>query len=257
MKLTSKIELADKQDLISNYLNDKSQKNFEALVLAYTPFAKQLAKKYKGYPVPLEDLQQEAILGLMAAIINYNPERKVQFSTYAYSNVKWSLHHYITTSGMFVSVITTKDAKKLFYNLKEAKKSLNILHNNNLTPQEVLLISKKLDVSEKNVILMDRFLHSSIITKTKEGEPIVDLLASFSKGIEEKVTHKEIMKKYKEYLGALNDRERYILEMHYLKEKTLTLQEIGKILGLTKERTRQIENGAIQKLAQKIAEITF
>ena len=212
MTITTNADLTYKDELLNKYLNNKSQKNFEALVLSYTGLAKRIAKKYTGYPVSVEDLQQEAILGLIVAVTKYNPDKKVQFSTFAYSNIVWALHNYITTSGMFLSVVTSKEAKKLFYNLKSTKQALNIMSDKMLTHQEVALIAKKLDVSEKNVILMDRFFHSSILTANREGEQIVDLLLGNTKNAEVSVSHKEIMNLYKKYFTHLDDREQYILK---------------------------------------------
>jgi len=227
------------------------------LVTSHLRLVAKIASGYRGYGLPLSDLISEGNIGMMHAVKRFEPEKGFRLATYAMWWIKASIQEYILRSWSLVKIGTTAAQKKLFFNLKKIKSKISALDESDLTPEQVDKISTELSVPKKEVISMNRRISGSDyslnapLTKDGEGEwqdwledDTQNQEASFAE-TEEYLLKKNIMN---DALKVLSDREKDIICERQLNENPLTLEDLSLRYGVSRERIRQIESKAFEKL---------
>ena len=231
------------------------------LVTSHLRLVVKIAMGFKGYGMSLLDLISEGNIGLMHAVKKFQPEKGFRLSTYAMWWIKASIQEYVLKSWSLVKMGTTAAQKKLFFNLKRIRNRIG-RHDGDLYPNEVKLIANELDVEESEVVEMDRRLagHEYSLNGIYGGDDSGDEWIDFLE--DERANHGEILaieqdKSQKLLLlenamGNLNDRERDIIKQRQLSENPATLDDLSKIYKISKERVRQIEERALEKLQASV-----
>lgn len=236
--------------------NHDDIKAAQKLILSHLRFVVAIARGYKGYGLPQADLIQEGNVGLMKAVKRFDPERGVRLVSFAVHWIKAEIHEFIMRNWRLVKIATTKQQRKLFFNLRSMKKGLD-----SMSPQEVSEMAEQLGVKSEEVSEMEKRFNGSDISLEPLSDEVDDD-ATFSpihyltdelepSGIleEEQLT---VMREsgLQKSLGCLDDRSRRIIEARWLKEKedTATLHDLAEELGVSAERVRQIEAKALQKM---------
>ena len=227
------------------------------LVTSHLRLVAKIASGYRGYGLPLSDLISEGNIGMMHAVKRFEPEKGFRLATYAMWWIKASIQEYILRSWSLVKIGTTAAQKKLFFNLKKIKSKISALDDGDLTPEQVDKISTELSVPKKEVVSMNRRISGSDyslnapVTKDGEGEwqdwledETQNQEATFA-DTEEYLLKKNIME---DALKVLSDREKDIIYERQLNEKPLTLEDLSIRYGVSRERIRQIESKAFEKL---------
>ena len=227
------------------------------LVTSHLRLVAKIASGYRGYGLPLSDLISEGNIGMMHAVKRFEPEKGFRLATYAMWWIKASIQEYILRSWSLVKIGTTAAQKKLFFNLKKIKSKISALDESDLTPEQVDKISTELSVPKKEVISMNRRISGSDyslnapLTKDGEGEwqdwledETQNQEASFAE-TDEYLLKKNIMN---DALKVLSDREKDIICERQLNENPLTLEDLSLRYGVSRERIRQIESKAFEKL---------
>lgn len=226
------------------------------LVTSHLRLVAKIAMGYRHYGLPMADLISEGNLGLMRAVKKFEPERGFRLSTYAMWWIKASLNEFVLNSWSLVKIGTLAAQKKLFFNLRKVKTKLRLLDATELAPADVRAIAKELGVSETDVVNMNRRMggrDSSLNTPVGEsGAEIIELLPDDSDDQETGLAkHEELSKGRKliaQALGSLNEREREIFVERRLRDDPMTLEELGTRFGVSRERIRQIEVKAFEKV---------
>jgi RNA polymerase sigma-32 factor len=238
----------------------------DKLITSHLRLVAKIAMGYRGYGLPVSDLISEGSVGLMQAVKRFEPERGVRLVTYAIWWIKASIQEYILRSWSLVKMGTTASQKKLFFNLRKAKSKISALNDGDLRPDQVGLIAKSLGVSEQDVVDMNRRLGGDASLNTplhddgNSGEWqdwLADGSESQEKAMEE---HDELDNRRKalQYsLCVLNDRERCIFEARRLSDKPLTLEELAEEYGVSRERIRQIELHAFEKVQRAVQRLVM
>ena len=221
----------------------------------------KIARGYRGYGLPLADLISEGHVGLMQAIERFEPERGFRFSTYAVWWIKAAIQEYVLRSWSLVKMGTTASHRKLFFNLRKVKSRISALDEGDMRPDQVKLIAKRLGVTERAVIDMNRRLGgdaslNDTIHEERESAEWQDWLVSKSPDQETTLAASEEFDDRRNalsvVLGALNARERRIFEGRRLAEDPMTLAELADEFGLSRERVRQIEVRAFEKVQEAV-----
>ncbi len=242
--------------LAKNWKTTGNLKSAEKLVTSHLRLVAKIAMGYKGYGLPVSDMISEGNIGLMQAVKKFEPEKGFRLATYAMWWIKASIQEYILRSWSLVKIGTTTAQKKLFFNLKKLKNQIAPKSEGDLRNEHVSEIAEKLDVNEEEVISMNRRLagkeHSLNSPIGEDGEEWQDWLVDKEMDQELKFVQKEEMNKRKDLLKdsikILNDREREILFARRLSDGPITLEELSKKYKISRERIRQIENKAFEKL---------
>ena len=232
----------------------------QILITSHLRLAAKIAMTYRCYGLPLADIISEANLGLMQAVKKFDLSKKVRLATYAIWWIKASINDYILRSWSLVKMGTSAAQKKLFYNLKRIKARLGLFDNKELTPHEVKTIATELVVDEADVKEMNRRLGGdaslNVAVGDEDDSEKIDFLVDSSQNIEEKLAVKQeaeyrrtILNKC---LNELNEREQFIIKKRMLTNEPITLNEAGEILGISRERVRQIEEVALKKLKNAV-----
>ena len=218
----------------------------------------KIARGFGGYGLPLRDLIAEGNVGLMQALQKFDPDRGFRLATYAMWWIRASIQEYILHSWSLVKAGTTAGQKKLFFNLRRLKAQMQAYEEGDLPPETVTAIAQELEVSEDEVVLMNRRLASSgeMSLNTPLGEDgdsqWIDLLVDESPNQESHVIQADELgwrrRLMKQAMGKLNPRERRILSERRLKEDPVTLEVLSQEYGVSRERVRQIEVRAFEKL---------
>jgi RNA polymerase sigma-32 factor len=239
----------------------------DRLVTSHLRLVAKIARGYRGYGLPLADLISEGHVGLLQAIERFEPERGFRFSTYAVWWIKAAVQGYILRSWSVVKMGTTANHRKLFFNLRNAKNRISALDDGDMRPDQVKLIAKRLGVSERAVIDMNRRLGGDAslndpIREESDSAEWQDWLVSNSPDQEETLAASEELDNRRNELsvavGALNPRARRIFEGRRLAEDPMTLAELASEFGVSRERVRQIEVRAfekVQKIMNRVATI--
>ncbi len=233
------------------------------LVTSHLRLVAKIASGYRGYGLPLSDLISEGNIGMMHAVKRFEPEKGFRLATYAMWWIKASIQEYILRSWSLVKIGTTAAQKKLFFNLKKIKSKISAIDDGDLTPDQVDKIATELNVPHKEVVSMNRRISgsdyslNSPVTDDSSGEwqdwledDTQNQEASFA-DTEEYLIKKNILSDSLEYL---NERERDIISERQLSENPLTLEELSNRYGVSRERIRQIEAKAFEKLQIKMTE---
>ena len=242
--------------LAKNWKTTGNIKAAEKLVTSHLRLVAKIAMGYKGYGLPVNEIISEGNIGLMQAVKKFEPEKGFRLATYAMWWIKASIQEYILRSWSLVKIGTTTAQKKLFFNLKKIKNQIAPQSEGDLRPEHVSKIANKLDVKEDEVISMNRRLagkeFSLNVQVGEDGDEWQDWLVDKELDHELKFAHKEEMGQRKELLKnsikILNDREREILYSRKLNDNPTTLEDLSKKYKISRERVRQIENKAFEKL---------
>lgn len=233
----------------------------QTLITSHLRLAVKIALTYRRYGLPTADLISEANLGLMQAVKKFDMNKNVRLSTYAILWIKAALNDFVLRSWSLVKIGTVAAQKKLFYNLGRIKARLGLYNNKELAPSEVKQIAHELVVDEREVVEMNRRIGGDSSLNTTVGHDddaveAIDLLADKSQNIEGHLAQKQEAE-YKrrillQALSALNEREQYIVQHRMLTETPQTLDEIGEKFNISRERVRQIEKRAFEKLSAEV-----
>ncbi|MGO8711092.1 MAG: RNA polymerase sigma factor RpoH [Rhizomicrobium sp.] len=227
------------------------------LVTSHLRLVAKIAMGYRGYGLPISEVISEGNVGLMQAVKRFEPERGFRLATYAMWWIRAAIQEYILRSWSLVKMGTTAAQKKLFFNLRKVKGKINALEEGDLHPDQVADIAKKLAVSEEEVVNMNRRLSapdSSLnapLRSDSESE-WQDWLADDTIDQETRLANSEEMDERHDLLtdalGELSERERDIIQARRLREEPATLEELSQKYGVSRERVRQIEVRAFEKL---------
>jgi RNA polymerase sigma-32 factor len=233
----------------------------QKLVTSHLRLVAKIAMGYRGYGLPVSELISEGNVGMMQAIKHFDPDRGFRLATYAMWWIRASIQEYILHSWSLVKMGTTAAQKKLFFNLRKVKGQLKALEEGDLTPEHVKQIAEGLNVPEADVVSMNRRLHApdhSLNAPLKvEGEGewqdwLVDEKPSQEVALAERDELTKRRKLLTEAMTQLNDRERHIITERRLKDDPTTLEDLSQQYGISRERVRQIEVRAFDKLQKAI-----
>ncbi len=231
------------------------------LIISHLRLVAKIARGYRGYGLPLADLISEGHVGLMQAVERFEPERGFRFSTYAVWWIKAAIQEFVLRSWSLVKMGTTANHKKLFFNLRKAKSRISVLDEGDMRPDQVKLIAKRLGVTERAVIDMNRRLGgdaslNDAIREDRDSTEWQDWLVGDSPDQETTLAAKEEFDNRRNalsvVLGALNARARRIFESRRLAEDPMTLAELADEFGLSRARVRQIEARAFEKVQEAV-----
>ena len=242
--------------LAKNWKNTGNIKSAEKLVTSHLRLVAKIAMGYKGYGLPVNEMISEGNIGLMQAVKKFEPEKGFRLATYAMWWIKASIQEYILRSWSLVKIGTTTAQKKLFFNLKKLKNQIAPRTEGDLRKEHVEDIANKLNVSEEEVISMNRRLsgkeQSLNATISEDGDEWQDWIVDKEMDQELKFVQKEEMNNRKDLLidsiKILNDREKEILYARRLNDEPTTLEDLSKKYKISRERIRQIENKAFEKI---------
>ncbi len=242
--------------LAKNWKETGNLKSAEKLVTSHLRLVAKIAMGYKGYGLPVNEMISEGNIGLMQAVKKFEPEKGFRLATYAMWWIKASIQEYILRSWSLVKIGTTTAQKKLFFNLKKIKNQIAPRSEGELRNEHVSEIARKLDVSENEVVSMNRRLagkeHSLNAPIGEDGDQWQDWVVDQDMDQELQFAQKEEMDQRKDLLKdsikVLNEREKEILYSRRLTDEPLTLEDLSKKYKISRERIRQIENKAFEKL---------
>ena len=248
---------AEEEYMLAKHWKEKgSLKSAEKLVTSHLRLVAKIAMGYKGYGLPVNEMISEGNVGLMQAVKKFEPEKGFRLATYAMWWIKAAIQEYILRSWSLVKIGTTTAQKKLFFNLKKIKNQIAPRSEGDLRNEQVSKIANKLNVSEKEVVSMNRRLagkeHSLNAPLGEDGNQWQDWLVDKEMDQELKFAQQEEMNERKDLLKdsikILNDREKEILYARRLTDYPLTLENLSQKYNISRERIRQIENKAFEKL---------
>ena len=242
--------------LAKNWKTTGNLKSAEKLVTSHLRLVAKIAMGYKGYGLPVNEMISEGNVGLMQAVKKFEPEKGFRLATYAMWWIKAAIQEYILRSWSLVKIGTTTAQKKLFFNLKKIKNQIAPRSDGDLRDEHVSEIAQKLNVKKDEVVSMNRRLsgkESSLNAPIGEdGDEWQDWLTDKGMDQELKFAQKEEMDQRKDLLKdsikILNDREKEILYARRLNDDPITLEDLSKKYKISRERIRQIENKAFEKV---------
>jgi RNA polymerase sigma-32 factor len=231
------------------------------LVTSHLRLVAKIAMGYRGYGLPIAEVISEGNVGLMQAVKRFEPEKGFRLATYAMWWIKAAIQEYILRSWSLVKMGTTANQKKLFFNLRKAKSKISALEEGDLHPDQVSLIAKRLGVTEQDVVDMNRrlggdaSLNAPIREEGDSGE-WMDWLVDEAPSQERILAESEEKdNRHEALIGALdvlNDRERRIFEARRLADDPVTLEDLASEFGVSRERVRQIEVRAFEKVQKAV-----
>jgi len=251
--------------LAKNWRESGNLKSAHKLVTSHLRLVAKIAMGYRGYGLPVNELISEGNIGLMQAVKKFDPEKGFRLATYAMWWIKASIQEYVLRSWSLVKMGTTTAQKKLFFNLKKLKNKIAPQQEGDLKDEHVKEISRRLDVNPKEVVNMNRRLmgHEKSLNdpiKAGEKDEWQDWLVDNSLDQELIVSQKQEYDEKKDLLydsiKILNDREKKIIEERRLSENPKTLEELSKKYKISRERVRQIETKAFEKLQKSMINST-
>jgi RNA polymerase sigma-32 factor len=231
------------------------------LVTSHLRLVAKIAMGYRGYGLPIAEVISEGNVGLMQAVKRFEPDKGFRLATYAMWWIKASIQEYILRSWSLVKMGTTANQKKLFFNLRKAKSKISALDEGDLRPDQVQTIARRLGVNESDVIEMNRRLGGDVslnspIREDGDAGEWQDWLVDESASQESVLAENEQLDNRRKALGAalsvLNDRERRIFEARRLADDPITLEELAEEFGVSRERVRQIEVRAFEKVQKAV-----
>ncbi len=237
------------------------------LVTSHLRLVVKMAMKYKGYGLPIADLVSEGNIGLMRAVKKFEPEQGFRLSTYAMWWIKASITEYVLKSWSMVKMGTVASHKNLFFSLRSVKAKLNILDNGDLSADQAKSISTKMGVPEKDIIHMngrlsvrDMSLNAPMSKNDEGGAEFIDTLVDKSASPEQLYANREQQSVMNDHLAKavanLPERERHIFTERKLREDPPTLEELGITYGISRERVRQLEARAFERVQKSVVSST-
>ena len=237
------------------------QEAAEKLITSHLRLVAKIAMGYRGYGLPLGEVISEGNVGLMQAVKKFDPDKGFRLSTYAMWWIRAAVQEYIMRSWSLVKMGTTAAQKKLFFNLRRAKSQLQALDDGDLRPDQVEKIATRFGVTEKDVVSMNQRLGGDTslnaqVRSDAEGQEWQDWLEDDQPSQEEALGESQELAQRQNYLeralGALNDRERRIFQARRLSEDPITLDELSQEFGVSRERIRQLEVRAFEKVQKAV-----
>ncbi len=230
------------------------------LITSHLRLVAKIAMGYRGYGLPIGEVISEGNVGLMQAVKKFEPDKGFRLATYAMWWIKASIQEFVLRSWSLVKMGTTANQKKLFFNLRKVKGQIQALEEGDLRPDQVELIAKRLGVTEEDVVSMNRRLAgdsslNSQIRADSDGEWQDWLVDDTSSQEDVLVESQEASLRrglLTEALGKLTDRERRVFEARRLQDESATLQDLSQEFGVSRERIRQIEVRAFEKVQKAV-----
>lgn len=251
------LSFEEEQELAKDWRDNKTAASAHKLINSHLRLVVKVALGFRGYGLPVSEIIQEGNIGLMQAIVRFDPERGFRLSTYAMWWIKASIQEYILHSWSLVKIGTTAAQKKLFFNLRKMRNQIQDVQTEQLTADQITQIAEALNVKESEVIGMSQRLTSSdqslnSFVSDDVGSEWVDWLADDKPNQEEIFSKNEIYLQrhdaLKSALEDLNEREREIFMRRRLKENGDTLEVLSQRFGISRERVRQLEARAFAKV---------
>jgi RNA polymerase sigma-32 factor len=233
----------------------------QRLVTSHLRLVAKIAIGYRGYGLPISEVISEGNIGLMQAVKRFEPDKGFRLATYAMWWIKAAIQEYILRSWSLVKIGTTANQKKLFFNLRKAKSRMSALEEGDLRPDQVQLIAKRLGVTAQDVVDMNRRLGGDMSLNSSIGEEgdsgewqdwLVEERASQEAQLAENEEADNRRKALGEALTVLNERERRIFEGRRLADEPITLDQLADEFGVSRERVRQIEAHAFEKVQKAV-----
>ena len=247
--------------LAKNWKENGNLQSAHKLVTSHLRLVAKIAMGYRGYGLPVNELISEGNLGLMQAVKKFDPDKGFRLATYAMWWIKAAIQEYVLRSWSLVKMGTTTAQKKLFFNLKKIKNQIAPGQEGDLKDDQVNEISKRLDVDSKEVINMNRRMmgqEKSLNDPIKSGETdewqdwLVDETLDQELAISQKQEYEDKKELLKSAMEILNEREKEIITARRLTENPITLEDLSKKFKISRERLRQIETKAFEKLQKSM-----
>src|SRR5690242_20131027 len=255
------LEPQDEYILAKRWREHADREAAHKLVTSHLRLVAKIAMGYRGYGLPISEVISEGNVGLMQAVKRFEPDKGFRLATYAMWWIKAAIQEYILRSWSLVKMGTTANQKKLFFNLRKAKSKISALEEGDLRPDQVKLIAKRLGVTEQDVVDMNRrlggdaSLNAPIRDDGDSGEWqdwLVDDAPSQERILAEHEEFDNRRNALGEALTSLTDRERRIFEARRLAENPITLEDLASEFGVSRERVRQIEVRAFEKVQKAV-----
>ncbi|MDZ7603632.1 MAG: RNA polymerase sigma factor RpoH [Hoeflea sp.] len=256
------LEPQEEYMLAKRFLEHEDTKAAHKLVTSHLRLVAKIAMGYRGYGLPIGEVISEGNVGLMQAVKKFDPERGFRLATYAMWWIKASIQEYILRSWSLVKMGTTANQKRLFFNLRKVKSRIQAVDDGDLRPDQVAEIATTLNVSEEEVISMNRRLagDASLNAPIKAGEgesgQWQDWLVDDSDSQEDMLVEQDELETRRSMLqgalAVLNDRERRIFEARRLRDDPITLEDLSSEFDISRERVRQIEVRAFEKVQDAV-----
>ncbi len=251
----------EEQELAHRWLEQGDVGAAHKLVTSHLRLVAKIAMGYRGYGLPISELISEGNVGMMQAVIRFDPSRGFRLATYSMWWIRAAIQEYILHSWSLVKMGTTAAQKKLFFNLRKLKGQMQAIEDGDLSPEHVTTIATRLNVPETDVIQMNRRIGNpdtslnAPLREEGDGE-WQDWLVDQDEGQESRLANHEEMDSRRELLAGametLSERERQILAERRLKENPTTLEHLSQRYGISRERVRQIEVRAFEKLQKSV-----
>ncbi len=268
IELSKKAAILEKEEefyLINDWRDNKTPKSLQKILNSYLRLAVSFARKYSSYGLPLDDLIHEGVLGIMHALEKFDTSKDFRLSTYASWWIRASIQDYILKNWSVVRTGSTASQKALFFNLKKIKQQINDVSREFMGQEEINKVSNMLNVKSLEVQNMesrltggDLHLNQKVDNETEND--LMSLLADDRHNPEESFedfNDNNIKKDFiNKAIDTLNEREKTIIRLRKFREKSITLDELGQKLKISKERVRQIETKALEKLKKSLLDIS-
>mgnify|MGYP001430743366 FL=1 len=264
-KKASILEKEEEFELINDWRDNKTPRSLQKILNSYLRLAVSYARKYSSYGLPIDDLIHEGVLGIMHALEKFDTSKDFRLSTYASWWIRASIQDYILKNWSVVRTGSTASQKALFFNLKKIKQQINDVSREFMGQNEINKVSnmlnvKSIDVQNMESRLTGGDLHLNQKVDNDTENDLMSLLADERQNPEEtfeEFNDKNIKKNFiNKAIDTLNEREKTIIRLRKFREKSITLDELGQKLKISKERVRQIETKALEKLKRSLLEIS-
>ena len=268
IELSKKASILQKEEefeLINDWRDNKTPRSLQKILNSYLRLAVSYARRYSSYGLPIDDLIHEGVLGIMHALEKFDTSKDFRLSTYASWWIRASIQDYILKNWSVVRTGSTASQKALFFNLKKIKQQINDVSREFMGQNEINKVSnmlnvKSIDIQNMESRLTGGDLHLNQKVDSDSENDLMGLLADERQNPEEtfeEFNDKNIKKDFiNKAIDTLNDREKTIISLRKFREKSITLDELGKKLKISKERVRQIETKALEKLKRSLLEIS-
>ena len=268
IEISKKAAILEKDEefyLINDWRDNKTPKSLQKILNSYLRLAVSYARKYSSYGLPLDDLIHEGVLGIMHALEKFDTSKDFRLSTYATWWIRASIQDYILKNWSVVRTGSTASQKALFFNLKKIKQQINDVSMDYMGQNEInkvteMLKVKSIEVQNMESRLSGGDLHLNQKVDNETENDLMSLLADDRQNPEETYedfNDKNIKKDFiDKAINTLNDREKIIIRLRKFRERSITLDELGQKLKISKERVRQIETKALEKLKKSLLDIS-